>query len=512
MFSNPVIERAVKALRFQERPPDYERYYCSPMKAWLMDLKDAWIPKLIPQWFTDLQKKNSKSDDLPFQQKQAYAFRRHVEKLKSIIEVEPIKDTNIFTISATDFDPVAAATIANVVSRSYVIFDLEQQLAELQLQYEKKHPIIIQLKSEIDKMNRNLTGSALPDLEAIGPASVKIIEQAQPPLLPKGTSKQLTMAIAFFIGISLGVMLAFGLEYIDHTIKSPQDVEAFLRLPVLGSLPKKGFRDKKLVKDKKRDTPLAYFYQNLSDQVHILMRKKKVKSLLITASSPKEKSTTITANLGKFLSSRTGHRVLIIDANIKHPAMHKIFRIPNGPGLTDVLEGKISFEKASQYVSTNLTVLTAGRNSHRLNTVAEPPSHMPDDDIVSGQVNVLEGKIPLNKKNRRTNSKFNILPVDTVAINPHSILDTIRMHDVVNGIREKYDIILVDYANLRNVKDVYTLSTYLDGVALVVNEGKTRRHVIKSLITPLEQHNTHFAGVILNNRSFVIPKIIYNRL
>ncbi|GIL19206.1 MAG: lipopolysaccharide biosynthesis protein [Candidatus Jettenia sp.] len=510
VFSNPVIERAVKVLKLHERPSDYELNYCSAFKAWLIHVKEKYLANLKPNWLTDLQQKRLESKHISPEQERAYAFRMNVENLKTTITVEPIKDTNIFTIGATDFDPVAAATIANVVSRSYIIFDLEQQLAQLQLQYEKKHPIIIQLRNEIDKMTRNLAGDTLPDLEAIGPATVKVIEQAQIPLRPIGISKRITMVIALFMGLFVGVMLTFGLEYIDHTLKSPLDVETFLNVPLLGSLPRKGFKDKKLIKDKRRTTPLAQFYQNLSDRVQILMKEKNVRSILITASSPSDGSTTIIANLGNFLSNKAGHKVLIIDANLKTPTMHKIFKISDSPGLVDIMEGRSTFEKAAYPVSHNLTVLPAGKTFNNSNTVVN--SEM-SEDIVTGYANVLEGKVSLNnKKNKQTSPKLTVLPATRSTFSSIAALDSYKMLDVINIVKEQYDIVLVDYANLKNVKDVYVLSSYLDGVALVVSEGKTRRHVIKALLSPLEQKKANFLGVILNNRSFAIPKLLYERL
>ena len=128
-------------------------------------------------------------------------------------------DTNLFTISVSDFNPVAAAIIANVVSRSYVIFDLEQQMSELQLQYGDKHPIVMQLRDNINKMIQNLSGEPLPAVDAIGPASVKIIEQAQVPLYPTGTSKRIVIFFALIMSLFFGVMLAFGFEYVDQKLK-----------------------------------------------------------------------------------------------------------------------------------------------------------------------------------------------------------------------------------------------------------------------------------------------------
>ena len=85
------------------------------------------------------------------------------------------------------------------------------------------------------------------------------------------------------------------------------------------------------------------------------------------------------------------------------------------------------------------------------------------------------------------NDNLLILPASETSINPTTLLNSTRMRDVVNTAMEKSEIFLIDYANLRAIKNVRTLSSIVDGIALVVNEGKTRRPVIKALITHLEQ-------------------------
>jgi capsular exopolysaccharide synthesis family protein len=456
--SNPVIERAVKALMLDQRPFDYEKNYCSPLKAYLIDLWHTMSKPAVDLISSGLKASNSNTT-LP-ENEQSYPFRLAVESLKANISVDPIRDTNLFTITASDFNPRTAAMIANVVSRSYIIFDLEQQLAELQLQYGEKHPTVAQLKDNISKMIKNLTGETLSNIEAIGPASVKIVEQAQVPLQPTGTNKRITLLIAFFMSPFLGVMIAFGFEYLDHTFKSPQDVEAFLNLPLLGSIPKKGFKDKTLIKDSKRMIAFTPAYQNLSDQIYLLMKDKGLKSILMTAPSPSDGSTTIIANLANFLSSKAGHKVMVIDANLRAPTIHKVFNISGNTGLANVLEGKVSLEAASHELSANLTVLPAG------------------------------------------NTTLNSTP----------LLDSARMANIISLVKEKYELIFIDYANLRNFKDACVLCPYLDGIALVVSEGKTRRHVLKELLMPLKHKKANLIGVVLNNRTFAIPKMIYERV
>ncbi|OHB70330.1 MAG: hypothetical protein A2W17_09435 [Planctomycetes bacterium RBG_16_41_13] len=390
---------------------------------------------------------------------QAYAFRQAVENLKKNIRAEPIGDTLLFTIHVSDFNPESAAMIANVVSRSYIIFDLEQQLAELQLKYGEKQSIVVQLRENIEKLTQNLTGATLPDIEAIGPASVKIIEQALVPLLSTGGEKKLSLVLAFFMSIFMGVMLAFGFEYIDQTFKSPRDVETFLNLPLLGAIPKKWFKNKSLLRETKKVTVFHSSYHDLSDQIYLLMKDKKLKTLLITAVSHLEGSTTIVANICLSLA-REGHKVLVIDANLKSPEIHEIFKIPNNSGLTHVLEGKLALKEAVNEIDCNLSVLTAGNTT----------------------------------------------------LNPTLLFDSTHMANTIKEAKEKYGFVFVDYANLRNSHDADILSSSLDGTVLVVNESKTKRPVIKALIAPLIQKKANLIGVILNNRTFAIPRVLYKWL
>lgn len=460
VISTPVLERAVKSLKLHERPTDYEKYFCTTFKLYFVSLKEAFLQKIfLPlKELTDLRKQ-------PIQEKirneyeETYRIRMAIDRLRGSISVEPIRDTDLFMISVADYDPEAAAAIANVVSRSYVIFDLEQQLAELELKYGEKHQIVMQLKDSIGTMAKNLTGISLPSLEAIGPASTKIIEQAQVPFFPVQTSKRFAMILALFMSLFFGIILAYGFEYMDPTLKSPQDIETFLNLPYLGFIPKNGYK-KQLITGMKQTTPYVQSYQQLSDHIYLSIRDKNLKSIMITADSPFIGLATIVANLGIYLSEKVGYKVLVIDANLRTPEFHDTFHISDSPGLVDILEGKISLEKATQYVNPNLAVL----------------------------------------------------PTRKTLQNPISLLNSSEMIDLIKKAKEKYEIILVNYANLKNIKEACILSSYLDGIALIVNEGKTRRHVVKALLSPLERKKANLIGVILNNRTFVIPEMIYKRL
>ncbi|MFA5089542.1 MAG: Wzz/FepE/Etk N-terminal domain-containing protein [Candidatus Omnitrophota bacterium] len=443
--SNPVIERAAKAMGLCQKSLDYEKKFSSPLKYRLIDFQVSSL--------------NKKMGGFNLEQKQAFICRLAVDDLRGHIKVEPLRDTNILSIRVRDYSPVGAAIMANAVSRSYVIFDLEQQLAELQLKYGEKHQTIIQMKGNIERMVNNLGGERLADIEVIGPANVKIMEQASIPLKPIGPPKPLVFILALFIGIFLSIMIAFAFEYMDQSIKSPRDIESSLGLPLVGFTVKRKAWDKPLVKDAKRENQYTQSYRILSEQIYLLAKQKDIKSLLITACEVQEAGV-VAANLGFCLTHGLGHKVLLIDANMRNPLLHKILNTPMSMGLAEVLNAKISFESASQNLGDGLTILPAGK--------AEP--------------------------------------------NTPALLDSLRMSQFIKTATEKYDIVLFNCAELKYPHDALLLSNHIDGIILSVSEAKTRRQVAKALIEPLKHKKANLIGVILHNRTFAIPKIIYNRL
>ncbi|MBI4649982.1 polysaccharide biosynthesis tyrosine autokinase [Candidatus Desantisbacteria bacterium] len=429
--SNPVIERAVNVLGLHKRPLDYEKQFAGQIKQFF-----------IAQRIEKMEKEISSLDP---EQRSALLFRIAVEDLKKNIKIEPLRDTNIIVLTASDFSQVGAAIIANIVSRSYIIFDLEQQQVELRMRYGEENLMVRQLKDNIDKTTKDISGGLLPNIDAIGPASVKIIEQALPSFQPSGIPKKLTLLLAVVMSIFLGIMLAFIFEYMDQTFRSPQEAEEFLDIPFLGSIPKKAKID---------------LYHTLSDQLYLVMKDKNLKSVLITSTLPEEGVSTIIADLGRYLSDKGGHKILIIDANFRTPSIHKIFNLPEDKGFSNLLEGTLSLDKAVKDINTKLAVLPAGKTE----------------------------------------------------LNPITLFGSHFMPEIIKQVKEKYDLILIDSPNLKTYKDSISLSSYSDGVVIVINEGKTRRQVVKFSLSVFEQKKINLIGFILNNRKYSLPKVIYDRV
>lgn len=458
--SNPVMERALKAVGL--KPLDFERKFASPPRRYLINRQVASMNKGLDE--ISARAEDPKAAE---QQKQSILFRHALEDLKRNVKVEPVRDTNLFTITYKDFDPGIAAVIANIISRSYVIFDLEQQLAELQMKYGDKNLAVTQLKDNIAKMEQSLNGQTLPNIEAIGPASVKILEQAIPPMNPSGQPKSLMLILAVFMSVFLGVMLAFAFEYMDQSFKSPQDVENLLGMPLLGSIPRKA-------------SPRSYEF--IADQLCFELRDRNLRSLMMASALPKEGVTTAIANLARAIANKCRPKVLIIDANLRKPAMHQFFKISNNEGLAGVLQGRASLENAAHNTGDNLFILTAGKAD----------------------------------------------------ISPATLIESNRMAELINTAKEKYDVVFLDCSNLREAKDAIALSSHVDSIVFMVNEGKTRRQTAQAAVMSLrgaeateviaspegsviarsvapKQSRAVFLGAILGNRTFVIPKAIYDR-
>jgi capsular exopolysaccharide synthesis family protein len=344
-----------------------------------------------------------------------------------------------------------------------VMFDLEQQMAELQLKYGEKHPVVMQLQDNIKRMRDGLNGRMLANSDAIGPASVKIIEQASVPLGPVGSRGMLMLVAAFFSSIIFGLVLAFVFEYMDQTIKTPKDLENTLRVPFLGGIPRGRTRRDAFAKGVlSRRIPKGYInaFKDLTDQVHLLMTTKPFKTLYIATTDTKDGDSIITAHLGYQLAEHLNRRILIIDANFRNPSIHKLFHLANEKTLVEVLTGQGDLATAIQAINPRLSVL--------------PASH--------------------------TN------------LNPVTFLDSPKMRQLVNELKSQYDLILFCCAQLKSYQDGYVLASIIDETIFVVAENKTRRQIASQEIAVLKERKVSILGAVLNNRTFPIPKFVYERI
>jgi len=492
LYSDPVMERVVTTLRLDERPLDYEKKFSSAIQ--------------LPLIANETKELRDRIETMKPEQRRYFLFRKAVSDLRENLEVESVKDTHLFTVTVTDFDPELAAIIANSVSRSYVIFDLEQQLAELKLRYGEEHMSIIQLETYMTNFQKHLDGKLLPVIESIGPATIKIVEQAKLGVPVNEVSKPILFALAFSASLLFGIILAFGFERLNQTFKSPQEVERFLNIPLLGAIPKKRLKDKLLISITNPTTSdYTRSYQNLSNQIYLLMKNKNMRTLLITHLDTDRDAANIIANLGIYLSHELEYKVLIIDANLRNPSISKLFNISDNTGLADALAGGVGLPRNQEIEKHQwMTLVAGGEGLLPLEKAVQPKERLLRRDLRRG-----EGFLPLEKAVQDMGSNLYILPAGQTALNPITLIDSSMMSEIMRKAKERYDIVLVNCTDLRNFTDAIVISSITDGVALVIEEGKTNRMMVRGMIAPLEQRKVNIIGAILNNQRYVLPKIIY---
>jgi Mrp family chromosome partitioning ATPase/capsular polysaccharide biosynthesis protein len=445
--SNPVIKRAVKALDLDNQPPDYEKNFCHPLKRFIVELQ--------------AESEKSYIEELSTEEKKEYLLWKAIKNLKDNITTNLKPNTDIFEIVIRDYDPVKAVEIANVVSRSYTIYDLQQQLAELTLKYGDLHPNIQQLQDNIYKMTANLNGKEISDLEAIGTASVKIIEQATTDYIPVGRPKVLLLLIGVIMAGAIGLGLAFVVDMLNMNFKSPQEIAQYLNIPALGTIPKRRLKDKLLISNSDIDSVYMEFYDELCDQIFIFLKVQNLKTLLFVAVNPDNINSAITINIGYALSRNMEAKTLVVDSNMAKPSFQNILKIESQKGFADILE---------------------------------------------------DNNLPINNIKYSMGNNLDILQTGNISQSNTTLLNESKVKPLIKKIRSQFDVVLIDCTFMKKMSDIAMLSSSVDGVVIIINEGKDRIQYTKNVIHVLRQNKANIIGAILNNRTFPIPDWLYSRI
>jgi capsular exopolysaccharide synthesis family protein len=186
-----------------------------------------------------------------------------------------------------------------------------------------------------------------------------------------------------------------------------------------------------------------------------------MRSLALVSGSREEGTSTATANLGRYLAVHWSSKVLIVDANLRHPSLHDLAQVEREPGLVEVLDGTVALAAAVKKTGiATLFVLPAGRE----------------------------------------------------AANPNRILDPAALEDRLIRASSSFDFVLVDCPPVNLYLEAVNVARLCDGVILVVEGEKTRREAAESARAQLARAECKLLGVFMNKRKFYIPKAIYDRI
>ncbi len=288
-------------------------------------------------------------------------------------------------------------------------------------------------------------------------SNIKIVDPAEVPVRPYKPKKTLNLLLAAIVGLFLGLGLAFFFEYLDNTVKGPEDVEEVLRLPSFGMVPEIAYERKRRTEDvplhpvelithAHPKSILSEAYRAIRTSVLLSASERPPKSLLFTSPNPAEGKTTTLLNTAIALA-QTGVTVLVVDADLRNPRLHTVLAQENGAGLSSYLSGNADFESVIQ-----------------------------------------NSQIP----------NLFFIPAGPIPPNPSELLGSNLFKSMLDSLRGRFQHILLDSPPVLGFADAVILSTLVEGVVLVAQSGKTPRESLQRARDLLLQVNAKLLGVVVN--------------
>jgi polysaccharide biosynthesis transport protein len=307
------------------------------------------------------------------------------------------------------------------------------------------------LQREVDT-NRTLYDGLLQRYKEIGVAggvgtnNISVIDRAEIPGAPSSPKLTLNLLVSLLAGTMLGVAGAFGLEYLDDTFKSPEDVESGLAMPVIGIIPRphQGVALSNALADARSSVSEAY--RSLRTALQFSTAEGVPRTLLITSSRPSEGKSTTAATLARAFT-QIGMKVLIIDADLRNPSLHKEFQRPNELGLSNYLAG------------------------------AKLPQEVVQETNVKDLTFISSGPLPPN---------------------PAELLAGARLVSLLSLASESFDVVVVDGPPIMGLADAPLLASNVAGTLLVVAANETRREAAKVAVKRLHFARAPIVGALLS--------------
>ncbi len=328
--------------------------------------------------------------------------------------------------------------------------NLEAQLRELERTQQTDDDAFVYLQGQLFQAGLRASASS---------AYVEIIDQAfgANPIEPQG---QLNIVLGGLLGLILGVGAAFFLEYLDRTVRTSSDVEGLLGVPVLGIIPRLRRLDDPDAEEERQHgkgaplvvamdplDPAAEAYRNLRMNLSFMSTEDEpVRTILFSSPGPDEGKSTTAVNFAVMLAQQ-GQRVLLIDADLRRPSLHRSLDILREPGLTNLLVGDADAREAVR------------------------PNVLPNLDV---------------------------LPSGPFPPNPSELLNSRSMQKLLEDFKGKYSQIIVDSPPVLAVTDASVLAGHVDGAVLVLRSGETEQRAAERSVDQLRRLSVRILGAVLN--------------
>ncbi|OYD17053.1 hypothetical protein CH333_02045 [candidate division WOR-3 bacterium JGI_Cruoil_03_44_89] len=399
---------------------------------------------------------------LPENNPKLVSLRKSIDetKAKLIEETNKIKDKELPTLDPLSFSQklvdeiislrteiTAGETRLNVIKN--ILKEYERRLQRVPGQ--ELRLVGLEREREINASTYELLVQRYEEVkiaEAGKTSNVRVIDPARPPGRPISPKKRMNLTLAVVIGLIVGVGGAFVVDYMDNSIKTSKDIERYTGLSILGSVP--------IVK-KKNDTPLLLLkgfpsrsalheaYRGIRTSLQFINPDNPIRTFLVTSPLPREGKTTIALNLAVVLS-QLGLKTMVLDADMRKPAVHKFLGI----------EGK---------------------------SLAEFLAHGGDIESFILPTEIENVSVIISKE---------------TPPNPAELLSSNKMKKLLLDLKERFDVIIIDTPPVLSCTDATVLAPLTDGVLIAVQSHKTNRNALGRVRDVMESVRAKLIGVVLN--------------
>ncbi len=345
-------------------------------------------------------------------------------------------------------------------------------LVRLQREVELQESLYSQLKAKYQEVQIQESGK-LEEVSIVRPA----VAPAEPFNIP---SKLMIVTTGVLMGLIIGIVLAFLAEVFDTSMGTIEDVEELLKVPVLGVIPQFEGEGRKAARPVRADgarlragdlvthfepkSQAAESFRALRTNLQFLRLESKGQLFLITSSFVQEGKTLNVVNLALCMA-QAGNRVLLVDADLRKPSIHRVFGLPREPGITDCVLGNFHWREVVGTIS----------------------------DVMLGEFEIEEILMTPGM------DKLHVVSAGTKPPNPTEILSSARFREFLKEARQHYDFIFVDAPPILPVADATEIAPLMDGVFLVYTVGKIGRGVLKRAKSNLDNVDAKVMGIVLNN-------------
>jgi len=282
-------------------------------------------------------------------------------------------------------------------------------------------------------------------------SNVRILDRAQPEERPVSPRPGRNLAVAILLGLLGGVGLAFLLEMLDTSITTREQVEERLGISFLGIIPSieqgTGMADRDIFVHANPKSAAAECLRSVRANLLFMSPEKPLKTILVTSSGPSEGKTTTAVSLAQIMAD-AGNRVLLVDADMRRPRVHNIFKLGRGAGLSSLILGD-------------------GRVEDAIRATLVPNLH--------------------------------VLPCGPIPPNPNELLHTAAFKSLLAGLAERYDRVIIDSPPADVVADAAVIGTQVDGTVLVLKAGQTSKDAAVRTVRAMLDVKARIFGAVLND-------------